>query len=273
MRSTTSKSAFTLIEVLTVIALLSVLAGLLVPAILSARWKAREAQMGTDISNIETNVKMYLLDFGVFPPDELDLDGDGTIDPDELDKPSECLVYFLGKKFRKSSTNGMPIAWATADDLDPTSFVIHAQINAGPYMEFNAAQVTDSDGDGLEEFIGPLGIPYCYNAPGGRWGDPVHNPSSVDIFHVGRNERTHYMIDPNGSVSSPSNYAWTENYTSEELFRKLSDGLLLYNMNSNRALGNDTVKGQLGGSKLRDANPMPMPDYDDDGDADDQNNW
>ncbi len=63
----TSKKAFTLIELLTVIAIIGVLAGLLFPAIKSALQKAEIAQAQNDVKNIEAAVKAFYTEYGKWP--------------------------------------------------------------------------------------------------------------------------------------------------------------------------------------------------------------
>jgi len=61
------RSAFTLIEILTVVAIIGVLAALLFPAIKGALQKAEVAQAQNDIQNIQTAVKMFYTEYGKWP--------------------------------------------------------------------------------------------------------------------------------------------------------------------------------------------------------------
>lgn len=62
--------AFTLIELLTVIAIIAVLMGLLFPALQGARDNARRAESGTMVRNIVNSAKAYATDYGKYPPIE-----------------------------------------------------------------------------------------------------------------------------------------------------------------------------------------------------------
>ena len=64
----THAAAFTLIELLTVIAIIAVLMGLLFPAISGAKEQARRADAKSSILNIVNACKMYETDYGKFPP-------------------------------------------------------------------------------------------------------------------------------------------------------------------------------------------------------------
>jgi len=61
-------AAFTLIELLTVIAIIAILMGLLFPALSGAKEQARRGDAKTALSNIITACKSYQTDYGKFPP-------------------------------------------------------------------------------------------------------------------------------------------------------------------------------------------------------------
>jgi len=62
-------SAFTLIELLVVIAIIAVLAGLLLPALASAKVRARTIQCASNLHQVSLAMKMYADDFGGFYPE------------------------------------------------------------------------------------------------------------------------------------------------------------------------------------------------------------
>ncbi len=62
-----SKSGFTLIELLIVIVILGILATFLVPKIMQKPDEARVAKAKNDIMAIETALKMYKMDNGMYP--------------------------------------------------------------------------------------------------------------------------------------------------------------------------------------------------------------
>ena len=61
--------AFTLIEMLTVIAIIGILAAILITTVPIAMRKARIATANADVSNLTQAATAYSLDFGAFPPD------------------------------------------------------------------------------------------------------------------------------------------------------------------------------------------------------------
>lgn len=70
--------AFTLVELLTVIAIIAVLMGLLFPALQGARDNARRADAGTMVRNIVNASKAYYNDYGKYPPNDEALVEEGT---------------------------------------------------------------------------------------------------------------------------------------------------------------------------------------------------
>lgn len=59
--------AFTLVELLTVIAIIAILMGLLFPAIGIIKEQARKVQAKNDVTNIVTAVKQYYTEYGKYP--------------------------------------------------------------------------------------------------------------------------------------------------------------------------------------------------------------
>ncbi len=65
---------FTLIEIMVVIVILGILAGLIVPRIMSRPEEARRTKAALQIRSIESALKLYKLDNGVYPDTEQGLD-------------------------------------------------------------------------------------------------------------------------------------------------------------------------------------------------------
>src|SRR5687768_15898763 len=62
------RSAFTLVELLTVIIIIGLLMALLVPAVMSARIRAIDARVTSEIEQLDSAVKAYKSKYGGFPP-------------------------------------------------------------------------------------------------------------------------------------------------------------------------------------------------------------
>ena len=63
------RAAFTLVEMLVVIAIIGILAGLLIPAVVSATGHAKEAVIVSELSQLDAACKAYQEKYGEFPPD------------------------------------------------------------------------------------------------------------------------------------------------------------------------------------------------------------
>lgn len=127
----TSRSAFTLIEILVVLTILAVLIGLLFPVLGGATRTARIQEVKSDMEKLTSAITAFKLEFGVEPPGSLtlsetgdwtaanhadlprsraelrkifpdfnftatDFNGDGNNDPVVSLSGAECLVFFLG---------------------------------------------------------------------------------------------------------------------------------------------------------------------------------
>lgn len=69
-----SSQGFTLIEIMVVIVILGILAGLIVPRIMSRPEEARRTKAALQIRSIESALKLYKLDNGVYPDTEQGLE-------------------------------------------------------------------------------------------------------------------------------------------------------------------------------------------------------
>ncbi len=67
-----SVRAFTLVEILVVIAIITMLVGLLMTGGISAKKKANEFQTETMIASLETALSLYHTDFGAYPDSGID---------------------------------------------------------------------------------------------------------------------------------------------------------------------------------------------------------
>ena len=70
MKKKFDNQGFTLIELMVVIVILGILAGLIVPRIMSRPEEARQAKASIQIESLETALKLYKLDNGSYPSTE-----------------------------------------------------------------------------------------------------------------------------------------------------------------------------------------------------------
>jgi len=90
-RPVSNKQGFTLIEIMVVVVILGILAGLIVPRIMDRPEEARRTKAAIQIQSIEQALKLYKLDNGEYPTTEQGLQA--LIEPPSVGR--------LAKKWRK----------------------------------------------------------------------------------------------------------------------------------------------------------------------------
>ncbi len=115
------KRGFTLIEMLTVIAIIGVLCALLFPVFSTIQRSAKETATRAQIKTLETALSAYEFDWGVYPPDGMGSPAK-TLAGDKLCS-SSALYYYLTTTFRVNPTRQNEV-WATKD--------------VGPYLDVPA---------------------------------------------------------------------------------------------------------------------------------------
>ncbi len=82
-----TEKGFTLIELMVVIVILGILAGLIVPRIMGRPDEARQAKARIQIESLETALKLYKLDNGSYPTTEQGLQA--LVEPPDVGEPTE----------------------------------------------------------------------------------------------------------------------------------------------------------------------------------------
>jgi len=193
---------------LTVIAIIGILAAILLPALRTARNKARMTQAQSNINNIELAVKQYELTFGAFPPDRVPWD---TVNdepeswplPQDL-SPNECLVWFLTRTFTTDDETAAGVPWHTSEWDPATATEVFARVSHKPSLNIKEKQKRDDDRDGFYEFVDAWSQPYMYRAY------PRTDFEVTSITHDGANEETIYAIPGvEAARCSNVNCGWT----------------------------------------------------------------
>ena len=168
--------AFTLVEMLVVVAIIAVLAAFLIPTVTSARRHVKEGVTKSELAALEAAMHAYFSDWGEYPPDR-------TAAPVVRDS-AQCIVYYLGNKFR------------VADGFTH---------NGGPYFDFPPDRLIGLSVNPLEgSFRDALGVrngtTTCYrfdnndadqgseafaSDPAPVWNVSNVHPTSVDIWSAG----------------------------------------------------------------------------------------
>ena len=191
------RNAFTLIELLIVIAIIGILIGFLVPAVSGALKRARVTSVRAEISQLETAIGKFRSVYNMDPPSQItlyglasgwtgdansralirqlwpqfnfaidrDINGDGTAGDAPITLTSgECLVFFLGGI---STTNIVGnIGSCTGFSKNPADPLARGGTREAPLFEFLPNRFTDAGtANGFPEYRDPLPtqtMPYLY---------------------------------------------------------------------------------------------------------------
>jgi prepilin-type N-terminal cleavage/methylation domain-containing protein len=181
---------FTLVELLIVISIMAILAGILIPSITVVRQQAKIAGAQSLIKRLEAAIVSFESDHGYYPPDAVET-GTALYDPVQPDL---------------SSLATTPI---TADQVPPQALYYYV---TNGFVGENAPYTTIARGaeayffdevftQRLPAIVDPWGRPFLYNRkPRGTTGNfktdsgvkikPRHNPDSFDLFSVGPDGQT-----------------------------------------------------------------------------------
>lgn len=143
MRHPTPRDAFTLVEMMLVIGLIVLLAGLLIPAAGWALNRARRAKAVTEIAQLQTAMGEYYQIWDEYPPDSV---------PGENWDSGQCLVFYLGTRFRAGEHPTPP--WSS------TPMLWTATRSGGPLFDFPADRIGNVEITGNDNhwvFVDPWG--------------------------------------------------------------------------------------------------------------------
>jgi prepilin-type N-terminal cleavage/methylation domain-containing protein len=201
-----TEQAFTLIELLTVIAIIALLAGLLFPAMGMVKEMAKKTQSKNEVVQIVSAIKAYYTEYGKYPivtggtPADITFTGSsagtGT-------GSSNAVLFDVLRNNVKSPVNG-----ATVTSLNPRQIV---------YVEAPAAKDQSNPKSGIQ-------------TTSGIWYDPWGSPYNVAIDG-----------NYNGVVAAPAYTDLSANYTTstDGTDTGVATGVIVWSFGKNGLLGGD----------------------------------
>ncbi len=247
-----SRQAFTLVELMIVIAIIAVLLGLLTPSLMSVFGVARESQVQTEIRSLEQGIAAFKAQFGVNPPSSItlfekpsqtlaadratlrsiwtrfdftdgytyDWNGNGTKGESNTSvtlRGAECLVFFLGgMRAYDSSTSTLLNAMSGFSRNPASPFAVQGvgELRDGPFFDFKSSRLVASNNySNFLVYIDPL---------------PGHAAPYAPYFYASANEGRGYVASDltNGTGSTLTNayYISTTNYLNPRTFQIISPG-------------------------------------------------
>ncbi len=166
-----SIKGFTLIELMTVIAIIAVLAGLTIGVSSYANRNAVESRTKAEIRAMETALEAYKADYGGYPP----------MDPTQFD-PSGSGNPKISTDFSTLGSNG----WL---NIHFVYLALSGTNTPKAYMTFTPKQISTQTVSGVTYtlILDPNGNPYGYNPY-----NPVGNPQTFDLFSAGVDGKCSY---------------------------------------------------------------------------------
>jgi type II secretory pathway pseudopilin PulG len=157
VKQSNREAAFTIVELLTVMSIIVILIGLLVPALNKVKQFAREVKQKAQFHSIEAAIELFNSEFDDYPPsDALDPDGEqycGAMKLCEAMMGRDLMGFHPDSIFR-SNGMGLGINLYPPQSADPIAYRNSLSARKGPYLPLenaNAFQLRD-----LYKEVGPF---------------------------------------------------------------------------------------------------------------------
>ena len=161
-----SRAAFTLIELLTVMAIILVLAGLIISIAGSAQYNAAKSRATSEIKGMETGLESYKTDNGVYPSDSANANGGSMPTTEKLDAQDiadykDPSTYVNASEFLYQALAGYQVNGGTATFtkkyMDFTPAQLHVAGNA------TGSSTVASSSSPYMYIMDPFGFSYGYS--------------------------------------------------------------------------------------------------------------
>jgi type II secretory pathway pseudopilin PulG len=156
------RAAFTIVELLTVMSIIVILIGLLVPALNQVKRYAYEVKQKAQLKSIDTAVELFNSEFDGYPDSSrLGPDGVeycGAMKLCEAVMGQDLLGFHPDSTFRADGTDGVDRAlYPDASSMSAAAYRANLSTRKGPYLPLDNANAYS-----LQDLYGSLG-PYQYN--------------------------------------------------------------------------------------------------------------
>ncbi len=143
IKQSNRKAAFTIVELLTVMSIIVILIGLLVPALNQVKKYAYEVKQRAQLKSIDTALELFnseldgYPDSSAFGPDGAEYGG--AMKLCEAVMGQDLLGYHPDSTFRSDGTDGLKLLYPDEDALPAPAYRANLSIRKGPYLPLDNA--------------------------------------------------------------------------------------------------------------------------------------
>jgi prepilin-type N-terminal cleavage/methylation domain-containing protein len=176
------QAGFTLVELLVVIFIIAILAGLITVGVTQAKKVAKNAQANTEINSFGVGLESYFMDYNIYPAYGTD---DVDMDRNDFPKLYEAL---LGEK-APNGGGGKNAPYVEKLKRENTVVESFAGDEAQPYEQAMSEDLYSSDVE--KYYLDPFGTPYFYRENKSKRNKEywMINRDKYDFWSCGPNEK------------------------------------------------------------------------------------